>query len=173
MSSLADDKDIIRLGHITGLYGVKGWVKVFSETAPRENILNYSQWLLAKPGKEWSETTVLDGRKQGKGVIAQLTGIETREQAQMLIGAEIAIHRQQLARLGQDEYYWTDLQGLEVITTAGVPLGTVDYLFETGANDVLVVKGERERLIPFLQGQTIKNIDLQTRQMRVDWDPEF
>ncbi len=173
MNSSAENSNILRLGHINGIYGVKGWVKIFSETVPRENILSYAPWLIAQPSKSWQTISIVDGRKQGKGVIAQLDGINDRDQAQLLLGAEIAIYRNQLADLAQDEYYWADLQGLQVRTVDGQDLGTVDYLFDTGANDVLVVKGERERLIPFIQGQTIKTIDLQTGFIEVDWDSEF
>lgn len=167
------DNDIIHLGHINGLYGVKGWVKVYSETQPRDNILSYTPWLIRQAGQEWQTLLVTDGRLQGKGVVAHLQGYDDREQARQLMGAEIAIYREQLAPLADDEYYWSDLQGLAVETVNGVSLGTVDYIFDTGANDVLVVSGDRERLIPFIQGQTIRKIDLQGGTIQVDWDPEF
>jgi len=165
------------LGRINGLHGVQGWIKVFSDTAPRENILTYSPWLIRQPGKQWQAITISGGRRQGKGVVAHLQGCDDREAARLFMGAEVAVYRYQLAELEQDEYYWTDLQGLAVETMDGQKLGIVDHLFETGANDVLVVtdkqEGERERLIPFLQGQTIINIDLQAGIMQVDWDPDF
>lgn len=167
------DDNIVVLGHITGLHGVRGWIKVFSDTSPRENILTYSPWLIRQPGKAWREVTISDGRKQGKGIVAHLQDCDDREAARLFIGAEIAVYRNQLAELGQDEYYWTDLQGLKVITTDGQELGIVDHVFATGANDVLVVTGEREHLIPFIQGQTIIKIDLQAGCMRVDWYPDF
>ena len=171
--SMAGHNDIVALGHINGLHGVSGWVKVFSDTSPRDNILSYSPWLIRQPGKEWRPITVTSGRKQGKGIVAHLQGYDDRETARLLMGYEIAVYRKQLAALEQDEYYWADLQGLTVTTLDGQTLGTVDHLFETGANDVLVVTGERERLIPFIQGQTIMNIDLQAGTMQVDWDPDF
>jgi len=116
---------------------------------------------------------VTGGRRQGKGVVAHLQDCNDRDAARLWMGAEIAIYRHQLASLRHDEYYWADLQGLQVETTDGQKLGIIDHLFETGANDVVVVTGERERLIPFLQGQTIINIDLQAGIMQVDWDPDF
>jgi 16S rRNA processing protein RimM len=165
--------DIVVLGHITGLHGVNGWVKVFSDTSPRDNILSYSPWLIRQPGKEWQAITVTLGRKQGKGIVAHLQGYDDRDTARLLMGFEIAVYRNQLASLEHDEYYWADLQGLTVKTLAGQTLGIVDHLFATGANDVVVVTGERERLIPFLQGRTIMNIDLRAGIMQVDWDPDF
>jgi len=165
--------EIVLLGHIAGLHGVQGWVKVFSDTDPRDNILSYTPWLIRQAGKEWRPITVTAGRKQGKGIVAHLQGCDDREAARLLMGSEIAIYRQQMAALAKDEYYWADLQGLRVETMTGQKLGIVDHLFNTGANDVLVVSGERERLIPFIQGQTVINIDLQAGTLQVDWDPEF
>lgn len=162
----------VTLGQINGLYGVRGWVKVFSHTQPRENILGYSPWQLRLAG-EWHELAVETGRGHGKGVIAKLAGIDDRDAATKLHGAEIAVWREQLPPPTGDEFYWTDLEGLAVRTLQGVDLGTVSHLIETGANDVLVVRGERERLIPFLMGQTVTQVDLQAGLLIVDWDPEF
>ena len=96
-----------------------------------------------------------------------------RDAAAALKGTQIGVHREQLPGPGEGEYYWHDLVGLRVQTTQGMELGTVDHLIETGANDVLVVRGERERLIPFIRGQVVLSIDLAAGEMRVDWDPEF
>jgi len=167
------DDSLVVLGRIAGLYGVRGWVKVFSETRPRENILVYSPWLICHPGEEWKTVSVTDGRMQGKGVVAHLQGYDDREAVRPLIGADIAVYRNQLAEPGQDEYYWADLLGLKVSTKDGQELGIIEHVFATGANDVLVVSGERERLIPFIQGQTIIKIDLLAGTMQVDWDPDF
>lgn len=152
---------------------MKGWVKVFSFTHPRENILQYSPWLLKK-NNQISEIKVIGGQRHGSAVVAELEGVADRDAAVALMGSEILIRRQQLPKPKADEYYWTDLVGLEVVTESGVKLGKVDYLLETGANDVLVViDGETERLIPFLQKQTVLKIDLDSREMIVDWDPDF
>lgn len=163
---------LVNVGEISGVFGVKGWVKVFSFTETRENILNYSPWLLKK-NSETKSLNVTDGILQGKTVIAQLDGIDDRGQAASLIGWEIFVTPGQLPKAKQDEYYWSDLIGLTVETTAGVQLGLIDNLLETGANDVVIVKGDRERAIPFLQGKIIINIDLQVGTMIVDWDPDF
>jgi len=162
----------INVGRISGVFGVKGWVKVFSFTDSRENILNYSPWLLKKDS-ETRTVTVIDGKLQGKAVVAQLDGVNDRDQAASFMGWDIFITPDQLPKVEKDEYYWSDLIGLNVETNLGVQLGIVDSLLETGANDVVIVKGERERVIPFLQGQTIINIDLDAGRMVVDWDPDF
>jgi len=165
-------QQLIVVGKISGLFGVKGWVKVYSFTEPRENILSYSPWTLKK-GMDVKQMTVLDGSLHGKAIVAGLAGITDRDLATALIGYEILIDANKLPKPQEGEYYWRDLIGLQVETEQGVMLGIVDYLLETGSNDVLVVKGERERLIPFLQGQFVKKIDLQAAKMIVDWDPEF
>jgi 16S rRNA processing protein RimM len=90
-----------------------------------------------------------------------------------LTGCEIGITRDELPAAETGEYYWHDLQGLSVVTLAGESLGTVDHLIETGANDVLVVEGERERLIPFVMGQVVVHVDLDKGEIQVDWDKEF
>jgi 16S rRNA processing protein RimM len=162
----------INVGKISGVFGIKGWVKVFSFTECKENILNYSPWLLKKSG-ETKSVNVVDGKLQGKVVVAQLDGITDRDEAASLMGWDIFITPDQLPKVAKDEYYWSDLIGLAVETNLGIQLGVVESLLETGANDVVIVKGERERVIPFLQGQTIIAIDLDAGRMIVDWDPDF
>lgn len=162
----------IILGRIGGVFGVRGWVKIFSETKPKENIFSYSPWQINLNG-QWQTVKVIQGKPHGKGLVAQLESCVDRDQAQQLVGAEIAVDKAQLPEAGEGEYYWADLIGLRVVTLDGQALGQVDHLFETGANDVVVVKGERERLIPFVQGRYIIEISLETGVMRVDWDPEF
>jgi len=83
------------------------------------------------------------------------------------------VPRSALPAAGEDEYYWSDLEGLRVETLEGVDLGTVDHLIETGANDVLIVRGDRERLIPFLRPSVVREIDLVAARIRVAWDPDF
>ncbi|MGZ4991386.1 MAG: ribosome maturation factor RimM [Methylobacter sp.] len=162
----------ISVGKISGVFGVKGWVKVFSFTDPRENILIYSPWLLKKDDQT-KAVNVVDGQLQGKTIVAQLADVNDRDQAASLMGWDIFISREQLPKAAKGEYYWSELIGLKVETIDGVQLGVVDSLLETGANDVIIVQGERERVIPFLQGQTIINVDLDAGKIIVDWDPEF
>ena len=145
---------------------------MFSFTDIRDNILKYSPWLLKKDS-ETRLVAVIDGKLQGKAVVAQLDGVNDRDQAASLMGWDIFITPEQLPKVAKGEYYWSDLIGLNVETNLGVQLGIVDSLLETGANDVVIVKGARERAIPFLQGKTIINIDLDAGKMIVDWDPDF
>ena len=166
------DRKLVTLGKISGLYGVQGWVKVYSDTDPMEGIVDYTPWKI-RQGSEWQTVEVSAGRKHGKTVVAKIAGIDDRETAAGLIGAEIAVERGQLPPPEDDEYYWTDLEGLSVITIEGRDLGRVDHLFETGSNDVMVVNGDRQRLVPFILEQVIRNIDLEAGRITVDWDPEF
>ncbi len=167
------DNELISIGEISGVFGIKGWVKVFSLTDPRENVLKYSPWVLKK-GSEVKEVKLLNGKRQGKSVVACLEGVSDRDAAASYSGWEILINKSQLPEAEEGEYYWADLVGLSVETESGLSLGKVDYLIETGANDVLVVKdAEQERLIPFIQGPTIKKIDLKDKLIIVDWDPDF
>ena len=171
---------MIVVGKVSGLFGVKGWQKIFSETAPRENILSYSPWYL-KTGDGWQAFELKAGKVHGKSIIAQLETCIDRDKAAELVGCQIAIHRDQLPETEKDEYYWRDLVGLKVQTTQGVALGIVKSLMETGANDVLVVgatsdkpgEATQERLVPFVPGQYVVTVDLDNGLMVVDWDPEF
>ena len=135
-----------------------------------EAILQYQPWLL---GEDRKPVTIVDGRKQGKGIAALLPGFENREQAASLVGTQLFVGRDQLPETDKDEYYWSDLEGLEVKTTHGELLGRVERLIETGANDVLVIRGNREHLVPFIQGQYVTRVDLEDGTIEVDWDPEF
>ena len=168
-----DGRALVTLGHVTGAHGLQGWIKVYSDTSPRENIARYAHlWLLQEGG--WQRWKLASGRRQGRYVVLKLKGCNDRDRAESLVGAQIAIEREQLPALETPgEYYWTDLQGLRVETLDGTPLGRLDHLFETGANDVMVVQGERERLIPYVWEQVVREVDLDTGVMRVDWDPEF
>ena len=135
-----------------------------------EAILDYQPWLL---GEDKRSVKIVDGRKQGKGMAALLPGYDNREQAVALVGQQIFVNRDQMPATARDEYYWSDLEGLEVHTTGGELLGRVERLMETGANDVLVIRGKREHLVPFIQGQYVTRVDLEGGVIEVDWDPEF
>ena len=166
------EKNIINIGKISGVFGIKGWVKIFSFTHPKENIIKYSPWLLKK-GTETKSVKPIDGALQNKAIIAQIQGVNNRNDAESLMGWDIFISPDQLPETAEDEYYWSDLIGLNVETIHGVQFGVVESLLETGANDVLIIQGDRERVIPFLQGSIIVDIDLNKKIMIVDWDPEF
>lgn len=144
-------------------------MRVYSYTEPREAILDYDEWLLGRDG-DWRPATVTDGRRHGKTVLARLEGCDDRDAAASLIGDEIAVPREELPPLPEGRYYWTDLVGLRVEHRDGSELGVVDHLLETGANDVLVVKGEREILIPFVPEKVVLDVDLDAGVIRVDWE---
>ena len=177
MSGLTSEQTTI-VGRITTIYGVKGWVKIYSHTEPMESILNYSPWLLNRNG-QWMPVKIADGKKHGKGLIAKLAGVDDRDVARDYCGLDIAIETSLLPELDDGEFYWSQLEKLDVITESGEKLGKVSHLIATGSNDVLVVKGNgqsidrRERLIPYLPDQVIKEINLDEGTIRVDWDPEF
>lgn len=157
------------LGRISGLFGVRGWVKVYSYTEPREAVLEYDRWLLSdKDG--WQEATVAEGQRHGKTIIARLDGYVDRDQAASLVGIEIGVPRESLPKAGKDQFYWSDLEGLRVVHRDGSELGRVDHLLETGANDVMVVKGEQERLIPFVMDKVVLGVDLDKGEIEVDWE---
>ena len=166
----ARDDELVTLGHVAGAHGIQGWVKIHSLTEPREAIFEYQPWLL---GTSRERVRVRQGKQHGNRLIALLEGTESREQAEALVNQPIAVFRDQLPELPQGEYYWTDLIGLDVRLEDGRRLGTIDNMLATGANDVMVVRGERERLIPFVAGQYVKEVDLAGGCVTVDWDPDF
>jgi len=172
------EKKII-LGKIGAVYGIKGWLKVHSFTDETEAILDYFPWSL-KLGNNIKPVEVVDWRKHNKGLIVKVAGIDDRDVAQALVGSEILVTENSLPELPDGEFYWRDLIGMSVITNKGYDLGAVTDLMETGANDVLVVKANRndafnkkERLIPYLFEQVIISVDAKNKQICVDWDPGF
>lgn len=163
--------DLICVGHILGAQGIKGWVRVFSNTSPRDNIVEYSPWIVEQ-GDEL-KTLSVTGRSQGKHVLARLEGCEDRSQADALTGCRILIDPAQIPRPQEGEYYWSDLIGLQVESLQGEPLGVVASMLETGADDVLVLSAERERLIPFVMGDIVHEVDIERQRMVVDWLPDY
>ncbi|MEH6575923.1 MAG: ribosome maturation factor RimM [Amphritea sp.] len=176
--SVFTSENITIVGRITTIYGVKGWVKIYSHTEPMESILDYSPWLLKLNG-QWQPVKISDGKKHGKGLVAKLVGVDDREIARQYCGMDIAIEKSLLPELENGDFYWSQLEKLDVLTESGEKLGKVSHLIATGSNDVLVVKGNadsidrKERLIPYLPDQVVKEINLEEGTIRVDWDPEF
>ena len=162
----------VTLGRVSGLLGVKGWIKVHSYTEPRESIVGFERWIVRDRDVE-RDMEVEAGRRQGRTVVAKLRGVDDRDEARALIGAEIAVAREDLPPCEPGEYYWADLESLDVRTPAGEELGRVDFLFSTGEHDVMVVKGERERLIPFVRERVVREVDLDLGVIIVDWDPSY
>ena len=173
----APAEDLVVLGKIVSVHGVRGEVKVYSFTDPVNNVLDYQRWTLRRDG-EVKQVELASGRLQGKVLVAKLKGLDDREVALTYAGFEICVPRSELPELGNGEFYWYQLEGLRVIDQAGQLLGKIDHLFETGANDVMVVKpcsgslDDRERLLPYTE-QCVLSIDLAAGEMRVDWDADF
>lgn len=166
------------IGRITSVFGVKGWLKVYSYTAPREGILNYRDWTLDLDGRR-IPVRLEEGRRQGQAIVVRLKGIDDRDLALRYCGADVKVATEALPDLPEGEYYWFQLEGLDVFTVEGECLGTVHHLMETGSNDVLVIRAsaasidQRERLVPYLPDDVVREVDLDNRRMVVDWDPEF
>ncbi len=169
-------KDIERrilLGRVAGAFGVRGEIKLESWTEPRSAIFRYQPWILRSPSGQESTLTGVRGRDSGKHLVARFPGIEDRDTVEAMRGTEVFVPRSALPPPQPDEYYWVDLEGLDVRTVEGVSLGTVSHLFSTGANDVLVARGDRERMIPFVQPDFVRSVDFDANLIVVDWDPEF
>ena len=178
VDSAAMSQPLTVMGEIVAVHGIRGAVKIYSHTDPLDNLLDYSGWVL-RHGADQQAVEVVSGRLQGRVLIVQLKGVNDRNQALELVGREVCVPSASLPALEPGEYYWHQLQGLQVVTLGGELLGVVDHLLETGANDVLVVKpctgslDQRERLLPYVPDEFIRDIDLAAGCMQVDWDPEF
>ena len=181
-TSVISASEMSVMGKITGVYGVKGWVKIHSYTEPMENIFSYKECFVYRGGR-WQSIRFTDARPHGKGLVAHIDGVDDRDQAALYSKCDLAVPLELLPALEEGEFYWRQLEGLKVVTVDEdgneLLLGTVDHLLETGANDVLVVKGcdgsidENERLIPYLFDQFVLEVDLRNSVIRVDWDPAF
>ena len=165
-------RKLVTLGRVNGLLGVKGWLKIYSYTDPRDSIVGFSTWVL-RTGDDEQTVELEDGRKHGRTVVVKLKAIDDRDQAEALVGADIAVERDARAPCDPGEYYWTDLEGSTVVTAQGESLGRLDHLFETGGHDVMVVIGDRRRLIPFVQEKVVREVRLEQHIIVVDWDPTF
>lgn len=170
--------ELVTVGRITAVYGVRGWVKVYSHTQPMDNILRFDRWWLQ--GQDgWEPLKIDRGRRRGKGLIAHIEGVDDRNDAAHYCQRDIAIRRSDMPRLEEGEFYWHQLEGLRVISHFDgreYDFGRVERLMETGANDVLVVRGGeggRERLIPYLPNEFVTCIDLDAGVITVAWDPAF
>jgi 16S rRNA processing protein RimM len=160
------------VGRIDGLYGLHGWVKVYSYTRPMDNIVGYNPWYLKLAGS-WRLIELDKGKRHGKTIIAKLRGFDDRNQANRLIGADIAISPNQLRVLSEGEFYWSQLIGLQVVNLKGEFLGIVEHIMETGANDVLVLGGRREVMVPFVQDDIIKAVRLEEGRIVADWETNW
>jgi 16S rRNA processing protein RimM len=173
--------DLVVVGRITAVYGIKGWVKVHSYTEVAEDVFTYQPWYV-KTAHGVKRVDIDEARPHGKSFAAHIKGVDDRTLAEQYAGSDVAVERALLPELDTGEYYWSQLENLVVMSVydgQSLRLGRVSKLLETGANDVLVVVpdeqsiDQRERLIPYVPEQFILAIDLAAGEMRVDWDPEF
>jgi len=165
-----DGRPPVVLGRIGAPHGLAGWVKVHSFTEPLEGIVNYSPWELAR-GASLGRRAVLEWKRAGSGIAVRLEGVGTREEAQALTGAEVRVERSALAEPGPGEVYWHDLMGLEAFSLTGVPLGRVTGVLELPAHPVLVLRGERERLVPLVP-ERLAGVDPAAGRLTLDWHPD-
>lgn len=166
----ADRDRFVQLGRIVGAHGVRGWIKVLSFTEPRTNLFDYPEWdLLLDAGPR--RVAVVETRDAGKRLLAKLDGIDDRDSAAALAGVAVGVPRSAMPSPEASEYYWADLEGLRVKSRDGTTLGTVERLLATGANDVLVLDGER--MIPFVAGEVVTSVDLAAGEIVVEWDESY
>jgi len=172
-------ENLIIVGKLGSSYGIRGWLRVFSFTEHSNSLFDYKPWYILRAGK-WQEVEVENFKPHNQDTVVKIKGINDRDEANTLTNFEIYVDAQKLPDLEDGDFYWKDLIGCHVITTSGYDLGQVTDLMETGSNDVLVVKanlkdafGAKERLLPFVEDQFIKKVDLSVKQITVDWDPAF
>lgn len=159
------------MGRIVAPFGVRGWIKIRPQTESVDGLLAYRNWWLELQG-QWQAHRLVEGRAHGMDLVARLEGIADRDRAAQLRGARIAVPRAELPPPPEGEYYWSDLIGLSVVNREGVQLGQVAEIFATGANDVLVVRGDRERLIPFVEPVVVK-VDIEASLLTLDWGADY
>lgn len=163
----------ILVGRLHGAFGVRGELKLESFTQPKAAIFRYQPWTLRDAQGRERVVDGARGRETAKGFVATLADVADRDAAEALRGGELWVPRSALPPPEQGEYYWVDLEGLRVMNLEGVDFGTVSHLFSTGVNDVLVTRGERERMIPFLMPDHVRAVDFDAGVITVDWDADF
>ena len=164
---------MITVGRLHGAFGVRGEVKLESFTDPHRAIAKYLPWTLRDARGVERACEGVRVREGGKGLIATMPGIEDKDAADALRGTDVLVPRSALPPPEPGEYYWVDLEGLRVVNLEGADFGVVSHLFSTGANDVLVAQGERERMIPFVQPDYIRSVDFAAGVITGDWDADF
>jgi 16S rRNA processing protein RimM len=159
------------MGRVTGPFGVRGWVKV-QPYGNAGGLAAYRSWWI-ESDSGWSPREIEAVQVHGGTAAAKFVGCDDRDMAARFRGREVAVARSEFPDTAAHEFYWADLIGSKVVNTAGEDLGSVTRVFETGANDVLVVvEGDRERLIPFIE-PVVRQVDLAGRTIRVDWSSDF
>jgi 16S rRNA processing protein RimM len=163
--------DWIVMGRIAAPFGIKGWVKVQPYSEDPGTLMDFESWRIGR-GELQTYYAVEAAQGHGKALVAKLAGIEDRDAAYALRGQEISVAKSALPPPEENEFYWSDLIGLKVVNREGIELGRVDNLMESGANDLLVVKGTREHLIPFVAA-FVGKIDLAGKTIEVDWGEDY
>jgi len=164
---------MVIMGRIAAAHGVRGWVKIQPYTEHLDGLLDYRSWWIGREGGPWREVNVKQCELHNKTLAAELPDCPDRKTAENLKGLLIAVPRGSLPRQRGDEYYWSDLIGLAVVNEENVQLGTVSNILETGANQVLNVKGDNGAiLIPFV-ASAIKQVDLKNKTIHVDWSADY
>ena len=175
--------DAIEVGRILDAWGIKGWFKVLPHSADPQALFSSTRWYLqpAEQGPRAFSGTVLlrvrEAKDHADTVVARADGVDDRGAAEALKGARIFIPRSSFPTAGDDEFYWVDLMGLDVVNREGVHLGTVRDLMATGPQTVLVIAREEdgkpvERMIPFVS-QFVDGVDQAAKRITVDWQPDY
>ncbi len=163
--------NLVVVGRVNGAFGVRGWLKISSFTRPPDKITEYAPWHLRNSGRS-IEVEVVEARLQGKGLVVRLADVDDRDEAQRMRGMEIVVSRDKLPEPEVGHYYWTDIEGLLVRTTAGEELGRVDHMLSAGAADVMVIEGKRRLLVPFILKDTVVKVDLEAGCIEVNWSSD-
>jgi 16S rRNA processing protein RimM len=163
-----DSSTLIQLGFVGAPFGVRGWVKLRSHTEPPERLLEHRLLQIGREGA-WATYRIEDSGRSGGALTAKLSGVEDRDQATALRGAQICVPRAELPQREDKDFYRADLIGCEVVNLAGVDLGVVQHFVETPAQALMVVRGKREYWVPAVP-QHLRRVDLQARRVVVDWD---
>ncbi len=159
------------MGRILAPYGVRGWIRVQPQTQTIEGLLAHRHWWI-DPGGAWREHRLIEGRVQGAGLVVRLEGYDDRDHAASIAGSRVAVPRSALPPPAEGEYYWCDLIGMTVVNLQSEVLGQVAEIIATGANDVLVVQGDRERLIPFVDA-VVQRVEIEHGRVHVDWHSDY
>ena len=170
---MSDNERRILLGRIVGAFGIRGQIKIESWTEPRDAIFRYQPWILRDVQGNEREFQGARGKESGKHLVATFPDVTDRDVVEAMRGTDIYVLRSALPPPKAGEFYWIDLEGFRVVYLEGVDFGTVSHLFSTGANDVLSVRGDRERMVPFVEPDFVKSIDFDGGLITVDWDPDF
>lgn len=163
--------DWVVMGRIAAPFGVKGWVKVQPYCENHETLMDHARWRIGR-NDGGRDLAVIAVKPHGAALIAQFAGVNDRDAASALRGLEVSLPRQVLPPAEEGAFYWTDLIGLRVTNREGIQLGHVASLIESGAHDVLVVKGRREHLIPFV-APIVGDVDLEGGSIEVDWGEDY